>query len=242
MNIVQSLEKSSKTGCCKRPTTLVLSFSLKRSKFNEQIYIIRCCKKLVLASSSSCGKLQFLALPQWFHALRMYPTLHPLQQAWETCQRPTVFVDLYYCTIKSLLLSTHTFLQTRTERNNKIKVNIFRSLSFFFLSKNFAVTISCTTTVKLKLRGMIIAIRWKRKTWIDRSLAASSTTTLQTDISQCWRDTEKQSVYWCYLEISTLMQYGTWGCLDWWGTVKQRLSRPASQKPHPRSFMWTCGC
>ncbi len=103
MNIVQSLEKSLKTGCCKRPTTLVLSFSLKRSKFNEQSYIISCCKKLVLASSS-CGKLQFLALPQWFHALRMYPTLHPLQQAWETCQRPTVFVDLYYCTLKSLLI------------------------------------------------------------------------------------------------------------------------------------------
>ncbi len=188
MDILQSLEKSSKTGCCKRPTTLVLSFSLKRSKFNEQSYVIRCCKKLVL-ESSSCGKLQFLALPQWFHALRMYPTLHPLQHAWETCQRPTVFVDLYYCTLKSLLLSIHTFLQTRTERNNKIKINIFPSLSFFFLSKNCAITISCNTTVKLKLRGMI---RWKRKTWIDRSLAASSTTTLQTDISQCWRDTEKQ--------------------------------------------------
>jgi hypothetical protein len=128
---------------------------LKRSKFNEQSYVIRCCKKLVL-ESSSCGKLQFLALPQWFHALRMYPTLHPLQHAWETCQRPTVFVDLYYCTLKSLLLSIHTFLQTRTERNNKIKINIFPSLSFFFLSK----------TVQLQLAATQLS-NWSSEEWSD---------------------------------------------------------------------------
>lgn len=157
MNIVQSLEKSLKTGCCKRPTTLVLSFSLKRSKFNEQSYIISCCKKLVLASSS-CGKLQFLALPQWFHALRMYPTLHPLQQAWETCQRPTVFVDLYYCTLKSLLLSIHTFLETRTERNNKIKIKIkiFPSLPFF------------PKTVQLQLAATQLS-NWTSEEWSSQS-------------------------------------------------------------------------
>ncbi len=157
MNIVQSLEKSLKTGCCKRPTTLVLSFSLKRSKFNEQSYIISCCKKLVLASSS-CGKLQFLALPQWFHALRMYPTLHPLQQAWETCQRPTVFVDLYYCTFKSLLLSIHTFLETRTERNNKIKIKIkiFPSLPFF------------PKTVQLQLAAIQLS-NWSSEEWSSLS-------------------------------------------------------------------------
>lgn len=157
MNIVQSLEKSLKTGCCKRPTTLVLSFSLKRSKFNEQSYIISCCKKLVLASSS-CGKLQFLALPQWFHALRMYPTLHPLQQAWETCQRPTVFVDLYYCTFKSLLLSIHTFLETRTERNNKIKIKIkiFPSLPFF------------PKTVQLQLAATQLS-NWSSEEWSSQS-------------------------------------------------------------------------
>ncbi len=157
MNIVQSLEKSLKTGCCKRPTTLVLSFSLKRSKFNEQSYIISCCKKLVLASSS-CGKLQFLALPQWFHALRMYPTLHPLQQAWETCQRPTVFVDLYYCTLKSLLLSIHTFLETRTERNNKIKIKIkiFPSLPFF------------PKTVQLQLAATQLS-NWSSEEWSSQS-------------------------------------------------------------------------
>jgi hypothetical protein len=130
---------------------------LKRSKFNEQSYIISCCKKLVLASSS-CGKLQFLALPQWFHALRMYPTLHPLQQAWETCQRPTVFVDLYYCTLKSLLLSIHTFLETRTERNNKIKIKIkiFPSLPFF------------PKTVQLQLAATQLS-NWSSEEWSSQS-------------------------------------------------------------------------